>query len=438
MQDVKTVKRGLYLKRLDRFLEQTKWALNSQKLYYKQMIYKVESIIDILEKFLQSVKQHQKYIQSASIFIPQCNSQLIKLHQFIKEIYKRYYEIEADLFEYECTYNTFHSQQFQYKTKTFECIVTNHCNEEIITKKYEFDLPDIPLSFQTLTDFPLTKDFLLSNPNDLIKHQIEKQNNEYFEPQLNFVKIISTSRYIVGDQANHTVKMIEFDRSQNPEIIRSCGNLIDNHIACDIAICHDKYYSADKGSNTISYYDSNLKRTLDFGGFGSESGKFNEPTSIEIKKNRLFVCDSLNHRIQQFDLQGRYEKSITEHMLYPSCVRMNYKDQLLIVDEWKSKVIIIDAKTGKEVDVLGNKIEEDKFLRPTHLACFNDEVYVSDTGNGRILQFKNNQYSGQLKLKDIGIDGNPLGIDAFEGEIAFTVVGNNQVFFIKISCFETK
>jgi len=61
---------------------------------------------------------------------------------------------------------------------------------------------------------------------------------------------------------------------------------------------------------SLSFAQSFIEETR-FGGEGRESGKFNEPQAISISQNQIiYIVDTGNHRIQLFDLQGNFRKSI--------------------------------------------------------------------------------------------------------------------------------
>ncbi|KAL7721501.1 Nhl repeat-containing protein [Entamoeba marina] len=208
-------------------------------------------------------------------------------------------------------------------------------------------------------------------------------------------------------------------------------------IPTDIIYEQKYYYSTDKGSNSVTIYDKSLRKVSDFGEYGDGNNNFNEPISIDAFNERVFVADALNHRIQVFDLKGRYETSIQGTFLYPHCVRVNDYNQLIVVDNWKSKVELYDIKTGKLTGTIGNSCSNDSFHRPTHVVSRKNEIWVSDTGNGKIEHFIDGIYVNELKLDKIGIDNKPLGIDLMNDEIVVTFVNKNtDVCFISLNEFQ--
>ncbi len=63
-------------------------------------------------------------------------------------------------------------------------------------------------------------------------------------------------------------------------------------------------YVADSLSNYIQIFDAEGRFLLSFGGMGGNIGQFRLPVGIYILKNRIFVADSQNQRVQVFEYIG--------------------------------------------------------------------------------------------------------------------------------------
>ncbi len=63
-------------------------------------------------------------------------------------------------------------------------------------------------------------------------------------------------------------------------------------------------YVADSLSNYVQIFDSEGRFLLSFGGMGGGIGHFRLPVGIHILKNRIFVADSQNQRVQVFEYIG--------------------------------------------------------------------------------------------------------------------------------------
>ena len=63
-------------------------------------------------------------------------------------------------------------------------------------------------------------------------------------------------------------------------------------------------YVADALSNYIQIFDAEGRFLLSFGGMGGGIGQFRLPAGIYVLKNRIFVADSQNRRVQVFEYVG--------------------------------------------------------------------------------------------------------------------------------------
>lgn len=74
-----------------------------------------------------------------------------------------------------------------------------------------------------------------------------------------------------------------------------------------------RLYVTDAGRHKIRVYESVTGKFLfEFGGRGAEPGKFNYPTHLFLRNSRLYVSDTMNFRVQVFDLDGRLVGKIGE------------------------------------------------------------------------------------------------------------------------------
>ena len=59
-----------------------------------------------------------------------------------------------------------------------------------------------------------------------------------------------------------------------------------------------------------SAYTSSGELIKCVGGRGGKEGEFNDPRGVTLYDNQVFVCDCDNHRIQVFDLDLNFVRSI--------------------------------------------------------------------------------------------------------------------------------
>ena len=109
------------------------------------------------------------------------------------------------------------------------------------------------------------------------------------------------------------------------------------------------------GQNWIHEFDENQKYVKSFGGPGTGDGKFKTCHGIALdtrgEKPLLLVCDRENHRLQHFDLDGKFVAVITTDDDHRPCsVSFHGKD--VAIAELDGRVAIID-QNNKVVSVLG-------------------------------------------------------------------------------------
>ena len=169
----------------------------------------------------------------------------------------------------------------------------------------------------------------------------------------------------------------------------------------DVAVATngDLYVVDGYGSQKLYRFDKSFKHLKTIGGPGKEHGQFNTCHGVWVstlrKEPELYVADRGNGRIEVFDLELTYKRTIPGFRA-PCCFYQH--DGLMYVPELGSRVSIIDAddkfvaKMGdgqgvKEADI-GN--HPDKFVHPHALTvASNGDLYVVEwVGNGRARKFK--------------------------------------------------
>ena len=146
---------------------------------------------------------------------------------------------------------------------------------------------------------------------------------------------------------------------------------------------------------------------------------------------------ALNHRIQQFDVQGRYEKTVIKNLYYPCCIRTNKHKDLFIVDQVKSAIVVVDCK-HKGYVFFGER----ELLRPTSVVCVDDDVFVCDSGNKRLVKFifdsplKTYVAFKELTMEELGIDDTPISIDISLHGIVMSMLHSRRIYFISLSYFD--
>ena len=121
-----------------------------------------------------------------------------------------------------------------------------------------------------------------------------------------FLILISFQFFSCGKRENNTQKMENYNNySKDMEK----ETFIDGQELCAPSglVCADgKIYIANKENNCVLVYsiDGVLEDTI--GNIGTNNGEFSKPKAIANFKDRIYVADESDGRIQEFDLNGNF------------------------------------------------------------------------------------------------------------------------------------
>lgn len=162
-----------------------------------------------------------------------------------------------------------------------------------------------------------------------------------------------------------------------------------------------RLYVADAGRHKIRVYDTTSGAFLfEFGERGTEPGAFNYPTHLFVRKSRLYVADTMNFRIQMFDLDGRLVGKLGEmganlgQFARPKGVAADSDGNVYVVDAAFNNFQIFNE--GGELLLFVGRVgtKEGEFWLPAGLHIDGqDRIYVVDQYNRRIQVF---QYLSEL------------------------------------------
>ncbi len=152
-----------------------------------------------------------------------------------------------------------------------------------------------------------------------------------------------------------------------------------------IEIYNDHIYSTSTRAHMLVKATTNGKLISYIGGYGTEQGKLHHPNGLQMNDNgELFVCDTLNHRIQVFDGDLNLLRAIGERGVapgefqYPNDLTLDKDGNLYVVESKNHRIQVLNT-TGEHVRFIG--IYGDKKLNhPVSAAIYNDHIYVTDTG----------------------------------------------------------
>jgi uncharacterized protein (TIGR03663 family) len=166
---------------------------------------------------------------------------------------------------------------------------------------------------------------------------------------------------------------------------------------------------------------------------GSSPGQFAEPRGLAADgRGNLYVADTKNNRIQVFDTNGGFVRSLGgtgDGLLKEPCgIAVDADGTVIVADTWNHRI----ARFGADGSWLGAVIDDQRaFFGPRAVVLSREFLYVADTGNKRIVRFDKKW----KRVSDWGAPGagpgqfvEPVGLAAdAAGNIYVADTGNHRI-----------
>lgn len=201
----------------------------------------------------------------------------------------------------------------------------------------------------------------------------------------------------VSDAASERV----FIYRRGGEFIGAIGSAGELKSPAGLAIdaINGRLYVADTKKYVVRAYafDGNLLFSIT--GEGGDKGRFNFPTSIAVdSKCNIYVVDTGNSRVQVFDSDGKFIKTIGgggKHNLFirPKGIAIDSDGNIYVVDAAAQKFFMFNKEAKLLFSVGKGGSDPGQFSVPAGICVdAGDGIYVVDQLNGRIQVF---QYLGE-------------------------------------------
>ncbi|NQT29010.1 MAG: 6-bladed beta-propeller [Candidatus Saganbacteria bacterium] len=210
----------------------------------------------------------------------------------------------------------------------------------------------------------------------------------------------------------------------------------------DLDVAMNSFYVADTGNNRVQKLDDDGTFAYQFGGFGTEVGKFNSPVGIAVDFNfRIYVSEKDNDRVQIFDNQGNFLSRIATGEIElktihdPAGIDVDLMGNVYIADSGNDRILKFDDGANFQEEIGAFGYGDGFFDTPLDVALDrNQDIYVADTGNNRIQKLDMDGYPvfaiGEPENPDIFY--RPSGIAVDDRFIYVCDSGNNRVkIFLK-------
>jgi DNA-binding beta-propeller fold protein YncE len=176
------------------------------------------------------------------------------------------------------------------------------------------------------------------------------------------------------------------------------GSEKGQNIKSEFMEIHDgKLYMPEAGNHRVDVFDLNGKFLFDFGGMGTEPGKMNNPEAAKFSsEGKLYVSDLKNDRVQVFDKDGKFLMTWGKtgtgpgEFKTPAGLAIDKDDNVYITEIGNDRVQVFD-KEGKFLTMWGKKGAGNGEFGNLHGIIVDKPtglVYVADTANNRIQVFR--------------------------------------------------
>lgn len=160
-------------------------------------------------------------------------------------------------------------------------------------------------------------------------------------------------------------------------------------------------FVADSNNHRIQKFDREGKFLSEWGGQGNAPGQFNEPWGIAVdREGFVYVADTWNHRVEKFDSNGKFllqwgsfgdggKEPLTPTQFYgPRAITVDPEGNLWVTDTGNKRILKFDPN-GLSLGVFGSTgAEPGQFLEPVGIVSdAKGDIFVADTWNQRIQEF---------------------------------------------------
>jgi DNA-binding beta-propeller fold protein YncE len=122
---------------------------------------------------------------------------------------------------------------------------------------------------------------------------------------------------------------------------------------------------------------------------GSGPSSMPKPINIEIDADgRKYIADTVRNQVVVFDEEDRFLQAFGRRGQFRPTDVLVDGDKLFVVDIQEHRVVVLDKDSGEELGSFGSTgSNEERLFQPTNIALGpNGHLYISDTGNFRVLE----------------------------------------------------
>ncbi|MEQ8171588.1 MAG: hypothetical protein ABRQ38_22050 [Candidatus Eremiobacterota bacterium] len=199
-------------------------------------------------------------------------------------------------------------------------------------------------------------------------------------------------------------------------------------------------YVADTWNHRIAQYDITGNYLSSFGITGSGTGQFHFPSGVAADgAGYVYVADQINNRIVRFDpsdFAGTFTSwgssgSGSGEFNQPADVTVDLSGKIYVSDQYNNRLVSFDPSdfAGTFTSWGSSGSGSEQFNHPCGMATDRTgKIYVSDKDNNRIVRFDPNSFSSTFTSLGQGQVKYPYGVTAdSSGKIYVSDTGNNRI-----------
>ena len=231
----------------------------------------------------------------------------------------------------------------------------------------------------------------------------------------------SHQEIIVSDNDGHRLSIFDI-RGQKIRTFGSRGDSPDQ-------MTYPKGITIDDSDNIYVSSNHKLQKFTNTGELiqcigkeGRKEGEFDVPSGVTLYDNQVYVCDRDNHRIQVFDLDLNFVRSIGKRrgeFNTPLDVKFDTAGNMYVAELDNGRVQVLDT-SGQFIRAFGQE-GEGKLRQPLGLDIVDKYVYVSDWRGSCIVVYET---SGQF-VTSFGTHFSPNGVTSCTGGFIYVCDSRN-------------
>ena len=232
---------------------------------------------------------------------------------------------------------------------------------------------------------------LVYSPENQLVRQWRMPESDVGKPE--GIRILQDGRVAIADTHYHRVVFF----NKQGDLLGMFGSKGENpgEFTYPVDLLQDPqgflYVAEYGGSDRIQKFAPDGTFVLEFGGLGTDVGKFQRPSGMVWIDSKIYVADAINSRVQVFSDQGQPLEVLDwagqGGLYYPYDISLNPQGQIFMVEYGACRLTVAEPH-GAIIGQYGHEGRgHNELWTPWALTVSEDNrVFIADTGNRRIVQ----------------------------------------------------